>query len=67
MPTSAMGRVTARPATTTRPAVAGRSPEMILSSVDLPQPLGPTSATSSPRSTAKEMSRSASTGPLAAS
>ncbi len=67
MPTSAMGRVTVRPATKTLPAVAGRSPEMILSSVDLPQPLGPTSATSSPRSTAKEMSRSASTGPLAAS
>src|SRR5438477_1265356 len=33
------------------------------SSVDLPQPEGPTSATSSPRATVSEMSRSASTGP----
>jgi len=62
-----MGRVTARPATKTLPVVAGRRPEMIRSSVDLPQPLGPTSATSSPRSTPKEMLRSASTGPLEAS
>ena len=39
---------------------------MILRSVDLPQPDGPTSATSSPPSTLNEMDRSASTGPDAA-
>ena len=37
------------------------------SSVDLPQPLGPTSETNSPAPTDSEMPASASTGPLAAS
>ena len=49
MPTSAIGRVTVRPATVTAPTVAGRSPATMRSRVDLPQPLGPTSATNSPR------------------
>jgi hypothetical protein len=40
---------------------------MIRSSVDLPHPEGPTSATSSPRPTLNVMSRSASTAPLATS
>jgi hypothetical protein len=66
MPTSAIGRVTERPPTTTRPVVAGRSPAMILRSVDLPQPDGPTSARNSPWSTVNEIPLSASTGPLAA-
>ena len=63
MPTSATGPVTARPAISTRPVVAARSPATMRSRVDFPQPEGPTSASSSPRSTVKEMSRSASTGP----
>ena len=67
MPTAAKGRVTGGPPRSPCPSVGGRSPATIRSSVDLPQPLGPTSATNSPRPTAKEMSRRASTGPLRAS
>src|SRR2546423_1660559 len=63
MPTSDTGPATGRPATSTRPVVAGRSPATMRSRVDLPQPEGPTRATSSPRSTASAMSRNASTGP----
>ncbi len=67
MPTSGMGSDTVRPATVTVPIVAGLRPATMRSSVDLPQPLGPTSETNSPAPTDKEMSARASTGPLAAS
>ncbi len=63
MPTDGSGPVTARPSTSTRPRLGGRSPAMTRRSVDLPQPDGPTMATSSPRPTARSMSRSASTVP----
>ena len=66
MPTEGIGPLTTRPSTLIRPAVAGRSPAMMRSSVDLPQPDGPTTATSSPPSTLNVMSRSASTGPESA-
>ena len=55
-----------RPATAGRIAVDGRRPATTRSNVDLPQPDGPTSATSSPRATLNVMSRSASTGPESA-
>src|SRR5438094_9845197 len=51
---SARGAVTASPPRRTLPEVADDSPAMIWSSVDLPQPEGPISATKSPRSTEKE-------------
>ncbi len=65
MPTDGIGRSTGRPSTSTRPRLAGRSPAMILSSVDLPQPDGPTMASISPRATWRSTSRRASTGPEA--
>ncbi len=65
MPTLAIGFVTTIPSTVTAPAVAGRKPAMMRSKVDLPQPLGPTNETNSPCATSSEMSRNASTGPLA--
>jgi len=43
------------------PGRGAKSPEMIFSSVDLPQPLGPMIATNSPSSTSRLMSASAST------
>ena len=46
------------------PAEAGRMPDRILSSVDLPQPDGPTTATNSPSPTENEMSSSADTVPV---
>ena len=43
MPTRETGPTTGAPSTKTRPDVTGRSPAMMRISVDLPQPLGPTS------------------------
>ena len=40
------------PSISIRPAVTGVSPTKVRSTVDLPEPDGPTSATTSPRSTA---------------
>src|SRR5436190_23636571 len=54
MPTFASGPSTFRPPTRTAPALAGMRPEMIFSSVLLPQPDGPTSETNRPSSTSKE-------------
>ena len=54
MPTFLSGAVTGRPSTATVPAVAVTRPAMSLSSVDLPQPLGPTNATVAPRGIASE-------------
>ncbi len=45
--------VTSRSLMTIRPVVIGSSPAMIRSSVDLPQPDGPTMTMNSPRSTVK--------------
>src|SRR4030095_8257209 len=67
MPSPGMGSRTARPATVTVPTVAGLRPATMRSSVDLPQPLGPTSELNSPGPTDSDMPASASTGPLAAS
>ena len=47
-PTPGGGPAIVCPATTTRPPETGRSPETSFSTVDLPQPLGPTSDTNSP-------------------
>ena len=54
---------TSCPATRTVPADARSSVPMMCSSVDLPEPDGPTIATSSPACTASETPRSTSTGP----
>ncbi len=43
------------------PAVCWRRPAIIISSVDFPQPLGPTSTTKRPGFTSSEMSDSATT------
>src|SRR5688572_18821728 len=61
MPISLRGPSTSRPSIKIFPLVLGSRPARILSKVDLPQPLWPTIETNSPRSTAKETSRSAST------
>src|SRR6185369_14165218 len=45
------------PLTATSPAVAGSSPEISESVVDLPQPVGPTTLTNSPGATSKVTSR----------
>src|SRR5262245_12673491 len=49
MPRSRPGSATSSPSMMTRPASGGCVPRMARSSVDLPQPLGPTMATISPR------------------
>jgi hypothetical protein len=67
MPTIFSGRVTGSPATRTLPAFGRRSPETSFSSVDLPQPDGPTIAANSPSSIAIEQSRSARTPPSSSS
>ena len=59
MPTFSSGPFTGSPPTETFPEVAGSSPEMILSSVLLPQPLGPTMDTKLPESMSKETFSSA--------
>ena len=49
------GRVMASPSCAMRPTVAGSSPATRRSSVDLPQPLGPSKATNSPGCTRRSM------------
>src|SRR3954447_11072811 len=51
--------VTGLPLTTTSPSVAGCSPETSARVVDLPQPVGPTTVTNSPRRTFRSTSRMA--------
>src|SRR5581483_11087933 len=54
-PRSTLGPVTALPPTDTRPALAGRNPATRLSSVDFPQPLGPSRQTNSPGATVRSI------------
>ncbi len=56
-------RVMSWPAKVTVPALAGVSPEMQRSVVDLPAPFDPMSVTTSPSSTVSEMPLSASIAP----
>src|SRR5882757_1918501 len=53
--------VTRRPSTSTRPLLGGISPETMLSTVDLPQPDGPTMVTIAPSGTSKLKSETATT------
>src|SRR5665213_510313 len=53
IPAPAIGPDTARPATVMRPAVGAIRPAIIRSTVDFPQPLGPTIETNSLPSTEK--------------
>ena len=55
--------VIAVPSNRISPRVTSTSPEMALISVDLPAPLGPTTATSSPGRTSSDTSQSATTSP----
>ncbi len=55
--------VTGRPSSVIVPEVGGSSPESRLTSVDLPAPLGPITACSSPRLSAIETSRTAASPP----
>ena len=48
----------------TRPAAASRRPSIVSSSVVLPEPFGPTSATCSPRSSANDAPRRSSRSPM---
>jgi hypothetical protein len=50
---------TSRPPTLTEPSLGRSSPDTMLSVVDLPQPVGPTTAQNWPGSTVNETSRSA--------
>src|SRR3954469_21446996 len=59
MPASTTGRRTSWPRTRTRPEVAGMSPATMRKSVDLPQPLGPTTDTNSLERIAKDRSSTA--------
>src|SRR5262245_3733739 len=61
MPVSARGSRTVWPSITTRPRVTGRSPPTSRSSVDFPQPDGPTRHTNSLRGIGIETSVSATT------
>src|SRR6266481_1674121 len=54
--------VTRRPSTSTSPLLGRISPETMLSTVDLPQPDGPTMVTIAPSGTSKLKSCSATTG-----
>src|SRR5262245_38466488 len=56
MARSGPGPSTARPSSRIAPDVTGRRPSTALRKVDLPQPEGPTMATSSPSNTAKSTS-----------
>ena len=56
-------RDTSSPSISTRPPWISSSPAIARSSVDFPEPEAPRTATSSPGSTARESSRSASTPP----
>src|SRR5437764_10959695 len=59
-------RVMSSPSNASRPAFARCMPAMTLISVLLPAPLGPTTHTSSPRSTCSDTSHSAGAAPYAA-
>lgn len=65
-PMRRVGPVTGCPATSMAPPDSGSSPAMALSSVDFPQPDGPTRLTNSPCATSKDTSRTASTSPSGA-
>src|SRR3954465_3286385 len=58
-PRSPPGACTARPSSSTSPALAGSRPAMMRRNVVLPQPEGPTTEMNSPRSTSRLMSCSA--------
>ena len=58
-PLAATGSITALPATSTCPASACNVPDRIFTSVDLPAPLAPISATISPRATTRSAPSSA--------
>src|SRR3954452_5639867 len=64
-PTASLGPwiVTSSPSKLIVPASGGWMPAIVLTSVDLPAPLSPTSATTSPDWTSKSTSLSACTGP----
>src|SRR5271170_1142247 len=62
-PRSVPGSRTARPSSSTSPAVACSRPATMRRNVVLPHPLGPTTEMNSPRSTATLMPRSASSSP----
>src|SRR5262245_36962492 len=55
--------LTSLPSISIRPLSMSSSPAMVRSSVDLPQPEGPTSTANSPEETLRSMPRSTSTGP----
>jgi hypothetical protein len=59
IPMSRRGPTTGRPLKETSPALRSTRPPVILSSVDFPQPLGPTRVTNSPSSTEKVIPSSA--------
>src|ERR1051326_5700310 len=63
MPSSCTGPATGLPATSIAPSVVGSSPAIMLSSVLLPQPLGPTIETNSPRPIVRLTSSTACTSP----
>ena len=65
MPTLSGGPSTATPFSVIVPAEAGRRPATIFSSVDLPQPDGPTIAMNSPSPMSNDSGFSDSTGPSA--
>src|SRR5688572_9889248 len=62
-PRSGAGPVTGRPSTRTVPVVGARKPATMFSSVDLPQPDGPSRQTSSRSATARSISASAGPAP----
>src|SRR5690349_1695510 len=63
MPRSCTGPVTGLPATSMTPVLTGMRPAIMLSSVLLPQPLGPTIETNSPRARVRLTSSTACTSP----
>ena len=64
-PRSGPGRVTGSPPTLIRPPVGASKPATMNRSVDLPQPLGPSTETNSPSATEKSMRSIAVTSPAA--
>ena len=63
MPTLPCGLVTGSPSTRISPVDGGSRPAIIFSSVDLPQPDGPTTTTNSPSLMWKSSGRSDGTSP----
>ncbi len=63
MPTSSGGSTTALPPTSIDPLVGSSRPATSLSSVDLPQPEGPTTAMNSPSPISRSIGRSVGTSP----